>query len=111
MARAEIHIRRKTYSIACAPGQEDRLSALAGRLDQRVEAIAQAVGDVGEERLFLIAALSMLDELDAAPGRGGAPDGPSATTASEQQAAAALIDAAARIEAIAQRAEARRQGG
>jgi len=105
MARADIHVRNRSYSIACAPGQEQRLATLAGRLDRRVAAIAQAVGDVGEERLYLIAALSMLDELETAavPQAAPAGNGPGG----EARAAAALVDAAARIEAIAQRAEAR----
>ncbi|MEL6829011.1 MAG: cell division protein ZapA [Pseudomonadota bacterium] len=66
MARAEVTVRNKVYSVACAAGQESRLEALGVELDRRVDQIAGAVGDVGEQRLFLIAALALLDELDAA---------------------------------------------
>lgn len=101
MAKADIVIREKAYALACAPGRESRLVALSKKLDARVRTIEQAVGDVGETRLFLLAALALLDELDAA--RSAVPT----PTESEARAAAALNDAAARIEAIVARAEAR----
>ncbi|MEE2877887.1 MAG: cell division protein ZapA [Pseudomonadota bacterium] len=99
MAKADITIRGREYSVACAPGQEGRLLALSRNLDKRVRRIADAVGDIGEARLLLVAALSLLDELDAAE-RGTPAD------LSAQKAAAALADAAARIEAMAERIEA-----
>ena len=99
MAKADITIRGREYSVACAPGQEARLVELSRNLDKRVRSIADAVGDIGEARLLLVAALALLDELDAA--QRGAP-----ADLSQQKAASALSDAAARIEAITQRIEA-----
>ncbi|MEQ9315166.1 MAG: cell division protein ZapA [Henriciella sp.] len=99
MAKADITIRGREYSVACAPGQEARLVELSRNLDKRVRQIADAVGDIGEARLLLVAALALLDELDAA--RRGAP-----VDMGSEKAANALADAAARIEALAQRIEA-----
>ena len=99
MAKADITIRGREYSVACAPGQEARLVELSRDLDKRVRTIAEAVGDIGEARLLLVAALALLDELDAA--ERGAP-----VDLSQQKAASALADAAARIEALTQRIEA-----
>lgn len=99
MAKADITIRGREYSVACAPGQEARLVELSRNLDKRVRQIADAVGDIGEARLLLVAALALLDELDAA--RRGAP-----VDMAGEKAANALADAAARIEALAQRIEA-----
>ncbi len=99
MAKADITIRGREYSVACAPGQEARLTALSKNLDRRVRQIADAVGDIGEARLLLVAALALLDELDAA--HKSAP-----ADLSQQKAASSLSDAAARIEALAQRIEA-----
>ena len=99
MAKADITSRGRDYSVACAPGQEQRLVALSKNLDKRVRQIAEAVGDIGEARLLLVAALSLLDELEAAH-RGTPAD------LSQQKAASALADAAARIEALAERIEA-----
>jgi cell division protein ZapA len=99
MAKADITIRGRQYSVACAPGQEDRLVELSKNLDGRVQQIAKAVGDIGEARLLLVAALALLDELDAATRT-------SPSELSEQKAAAALSGAARRIEALAKKVEA-----
>ncbi len=98
MSKADIGVHGKLYSVACAPGQEGRLAELGARLDRRVDQIAGAVGDVGQARLLLIAALALMDELDAAKSGSG-------MVALEGRAATALIDAATRIDAIAARLE------
>lgn len=102
MAKAEITVNDKLYSVACSPGQEQRLKALGAQLDARVRQIASAVGDVGNDRIFLIAALSLLDELDAARAEAGG-----ITSSLETQMAGILEQAAARIEMLAERADMR----
>ena len=99
MAKADITLRGRNYSIACAPGQEGRIVALSQQLDTRVKHIASAVGDIGEERLLLITALALLDELDAARREGGA------SPAAGQKAAEAMAAVSERIEALAARLE------
>ena len=99
MAKADIHILGKQYSIACAPGQEDRLVDLSKDLDGRVRDIEEAVGDIGESRLLMIAALALLDELDDARRVRPADLG-------TEKAASARGDAASRIRALAERIEA-----
>lgn len=99
MAKADITLRGRAYSIACAPGQETRIQLLAEQLNARVDQISGAVGDIGEERLLLIASLALLDELDAA--RRAKPGAAQA----EQKVADALSSAAERIEALAARIE------
>ncbi len=96
MAKADIVVNNRRYSVACAPGQEARLTTLGARLDKQVRQIADAVGDIGEARLLLVAALSLMDELDAKPAMAD-------PVAIEAKAAAALTDAAARIDALAAR--------
>ncbi len=99
MAKADIRIRGRSYSIACTPGQEMRVQRLAEQLDARLASISSAVGDIGDDRLLLIAALALMDELDAA--RQAAPD-----TAADQRAAALVTAMAAKVEALAARLEA-----
>lgn len=99
MAKADIDIFGKRYSVACAPGQEARLSELGTELDARVRRIAEAVGDVGEDRLLLVAALSLLDELGAAK---AAP-----TAELEGEVARIFLSAANRIDAMIDRVAAR----
>ena len=100
MAKADIKLRGRSYSVACAPGQETRLIALSGQLNARVEEIARAVGNIGDDRLLLIASLALLDELDAAHRAQTEAAGPDV-----QRAAQALSDTATRIEALAARIE------
>lgn len=100
MAKADIKLRGRSYSVACAPGQEERLIALSMQLDARIEEISKAVGNIGDDRLLLIASLALLDELDAAHRAQAAEAGPDV-----QRAAQALTDTATRIEALAARIE------
>jgi cell division protein ZapA len=99
MAKADISIRGRSFSIACAPGQENRIQRLAEQLDQRVREIAGAVGDIGDERLLLITALALLDELDSAR------RGVSARPETDARAVEILLAMAARVEALAERLE------
>lgn len=99
MAKADITLRGRNYSIACAPGQEARITALSQQLDARVRHIASAVGDIGEDRLLLITALALLDELDAARRTSGS------SPEAEQKAANAMAAVSERIEALATRLE------
>jgi len=99
VAKADIDILGRRFSVACAPGQEARLTGLGMALDARVRKIAGAVGDVGEERLLLIAALSLLDELEAAK---AAP-----TAELEAEVAKVFAGAAQRIDAMIDRIAAR----
>lgn len=100
MAKAEITIRGRAYSVACAQGQEARLAALSKQLNGRVEQIAVAVGDIGDDRLLLIAALALLDELDEARRGQAASAGLDIARITE-----AMDDAATRIEALTVRIE------
>ena len=97
--QADIEIFGRRYSVACAPGQEARLNELGLELDARVSKIAEAVGDVGDDRLLLVAALSLLDELTAAK---AAP-----TAALEAEIATVFTGAAQRIDALIDRITAR----
>lgn len=99
MAKAEITLHGRSYSVACASGQEQRIEGLAKALDVRLSQIEGAVGDIGVERLLLVAALALLDELDVSRRAGPV------SAQVEEQAASILETAAARIEALALRIE------
>jgi len=75
-----------------------RVQRLAEQLDVRLANICAAVGDIGDDRLLLIAALALLDELDAARQT-------AATSAADQRAAALVTAMAAKVEALAARLE------
>ncbi|MAP96343.1 MAG: cell division protein ZapA [Ponticaulis sp.] len=108
MSKAEIEIRGKTYSISCAEGQEARLEALGRKLNERLSALQDTIGDVGDSRLLVAAGLSLIDELEDATQtgpRGEVADLDNRITLVERTAAAALSEAAHRITIIADRIE------
>lgn len=105
MAKAELEIAGKRFALSCAPGQEARLEELGGRFDQRVKELTEALGDIGTERLFLAAGLSLLDELEAQAAGVGAKALDDRIRNLENRAATMLTDAAARIEMLSRRVD------
>lgn len=103
MAKAELTINGRKYSLACAPEQEERLRQLGARFDRRVVELVDAFGDIGPERLFLAAGLSLLDELDTIDAAAGGNALDARIETLERKAASVLVEAATRIEAISRR--------
>jgi cell division protein ZapA len=56
----------RAYTIACDEGEEDHLKALASEVDSKVSELLGSVGQVGDQRLILMAALLLADELHVA---------------------------------------------
>jgi cell division protein ZapA len=105
VAKAELLIAGKRYALSCAPGQEARLEELGARFDQRVLELTDALGDLGAERLFLAAGLSLLDELDAQAVGFRAKAMDDRIRNLENRAATLLTDAAARIQMLSRRVD------
>lgn len=63
MAQVTISVNGRPYTVACEDGQEPRLHELAAALDEEVTGLAAAVGQVGDNRLLVIAGLSLIDRL------------------------------------------------
>jgi cell division protein ZapA (FtsZ GTPase activity inhibitor) len=55
--------------VGCEDGQEAHLTELARLFDTQVRQVSQEVGQLGETRLFLMAALLLADELSDLRGR------------------------------------------
>ena len=64
MSKAEIVLRGKTFSIACAEGQEARLEELGRKLNERLVEMEETIGDVGDTRLLVAAGLSLINLLE-----------------------------------------------
>lgn len=63
MGQVTVTLNGRTYRLRCGDGEEARLLELAGHLEQRIEGLAAEFGQVGDERLLLMAALLIADEL------------------------------------------------
>jgi cell division protein ZapA len=114
MSQVNVTINGRKFRIACEDGQESHLTGLAGQLDQRIAKLRESHGEIGE-RLIIMAALSLADEVTAVSARlqrvemelAALKDTRSSAmeTVKATQAAvsAALSSAAERIESMARR--------
>jgi cell division protein ZapA len=102
MAKVSLTINGRSYDVACDAGQEEHVKTLGREIDRRVGQFAEHLGQVGDSRLLLMAALLISDELETA--REAAND--TAARAGEQETAAAADQVermARRIDTIAAR--------
>ena len=63
MGQVAITLNGRTYRLRCGEGEESRLIQLAGVVRRRVDELAAEYGNVNDERLLLMAALLIADEL------------------------------------------------
>lgn len=66
MPLVNVMVNNRAYTIACDEGEEEHLKALGADVDGKVRELLSAVGNVGEQRLILMAALLLADEVHAA---------------------------------------------
>ncbi len=98
-----VTVNGRSYQVSCDDGQEERVKDLAGYLDERVGELAAGVGQVGEARLRLMAALMIASELTDAEQQiealeGGAAGAGSAATAGIASLAQRLEEVVSRLE-------------
>jgi len=101
MPQVNIAINGNAYAIKCEAGEENRLKELASTVDDRVSRLVSGLGQIGENKLLLMAAILLADELTetnpiAALGRSGADTAFSVRLL--ESAAARIEDIAARLE-------------
>ncbi len=63
MPQVSMTLNSRTYRLSCGEGEQQRLAELANYVKQKVDKLVQDFGQVGEERLLLMAALLIADEL------------------------------------------------
>ena len=108
MAAVTVQVNGRPYVVGCEDGQEAHVETLARAFDRQILEVGQQVGQVGELRLFLMAALLTADELSDARARLAQAQGELARLQSDQarsesRAAQALEAAAERVERLAER--------
>ena len=104
MATVNVTVNGRVYGVGCEDGQEAHVEALAREFDRQVQEVGQQVGQVGDLRLFLMAALMGADELADARLRLAQAQsqlaGRQASAKPDPRAAEAINQAAERIEAL-----------
>ena len=63
MGQVSVPVNGRNFTITCDDGQEARTRRLAQYVDAKVGQFAASVGQVGEAKLLLLAALAIADEL------------------------------------------------
>lgn len=63
MPQVVVTIDGKTFRMACAEGEEDHLTSLAAEVDARVGELRKSFGEIGDQRLTVMAAIMATDEL------------------------------------------------
>ena len=116
MAKVSLNINGRKYSLGCDDGEEERLMRLGFTLDERVKAMANQFGQIGDLRLLVMAGITMTDELEelsnsveteaekmAKAIRKESNSAMAAARRNEKRAAESLSTAAEKIEKIAAR--------
>jgi cell division protein ZapA len=98
MAQVSVSIGGRAYRLACNPGEEEHLGTLARRVDEQIKEMRASFGEIGDQRLTVMAALTIADEVTEAQARADA----SARLADEvlQSERAARLAAEARAEGL-----------
>ena len=66
MGQVTVPVNGRSFKITCDDGQEPRIRRLAQYVDAKVAEFLSSIGQVGEARLLLLAALVIADELSDA---------------------------------------------
>ncbi|MBG0809024.1 cell division protein ZapA [Methylosinus sp. H3A] len=112
MAHVVVTIAGRTYRMACEDGEEAHIDELAKLVEAKILSLREGFGDIGEQRITVMAALTLADEasiatrkLEAAQAELAAlrekeAAAKDAEAALEEKIAAALEDATTRVERL-----------
>ena len=62
MPEVNIIINNREHKIACSAGEEERVKELANLLNNEVVSIADSLGQIGDVKLMVLAAITILDK-------------------------------------------------
>ncbi len=103
MAQVSVTIDNRKYRLACNEGEEARLEQLAAVIDGKIAQLRASFGEIGDQRLVVMAALTIADSLTEAQQKIEAERERARVALARSDAAAAQMDAlGARLEALAE---------
>jgi cell division protein ZapA len=104
MAQVSLTIDGRKYRVACNEGEEARLESLAGVIDDKIGEMRKAFGEIGDQRLVIMAALTIADNLAEARDQVAAERERSNAAEERAQAIASSLDKLGlRLESLAHR--------
>ncbi len=63
MAQITVEINDRSFRMACDDGEEDRLIGLAKRFDDNINSLRENFGEIGDQRLTVMAGIMVTDHL------------------------------------------------
>jgi cell division protein ZapA len=66
MPEVVVEVNDRKYRMACEEGQEAHVMALAERFNRQVDRFKDGFGEVGDNRLTVMAGIALMDELEEA---------------------------------------------
>jgi cell division protein ZapA len=110
MGQVTVVLNGRTYRLECGEGEENHLIALAEYLGTHVEDMKRKFGQVGDDRLILMASLLVTDELwelrrEMEALKASLAAARRDRSVADESAKSAKADLAGRIEAVADRLE------
>ena len=111
MPHVAVTIAGRVYRMACGEGEEEHLQRLGRRLDAKIAELRGTFGEIGDQRITIMAALTVADSLAEAETRLTRLEAEVAGFKKVQVEASASVDAmAAVVEGAASRIEAVARG-
>jgi cell division protein ZapA len=63
MPHVNVTIAGRAFRMACGEGEEERLESLAAQVDAKIAEMRSAFGEIGDQRLTVMASITFADEL------------------------------------------------
>ncbi len=63
MPHVNVTIAGRAFRMACGEGEEERLESLAAQVDSKIAEMRSAFGEIGDQRLTVMAAITFADEM------------------------------------------------
>ncbi len=95
MATVAVTIAGRVYRMACGEGEEAHLQSLARHVDATLATLRASFGEIGDQRLVVMSAITIADELNEARGRVAALEAEVSSLRVTETEGAALRDALA----------------
>jgi len=87
MAAVVVSIAGRTYRMSCDDGEEQRIEELAQFVESKIQSMRESFGEIGEQRIIVMAALTIADEAKEARAKAIAKDAEIAALRAELEAA------------------------
>ncbi|MGJ0425622.1 cell division protein ZapA [Methylocystis sp.] len=94
MAAVVVAIAGRTYRMSCEEGEEQRIEELARYVESKIQSMRESFGEIGEQRIIVMAALAIADEATDARAKAQAMESEIAALRAELDAARKASDVA-----------------